>query len=220
MLTKKQFELLLFINERLKETGVSPSFDEMKEALNLKSKSGIHRLITALEERGFIKRLAHRARALDVIKLPDSMSTSLTAPSRTNTPPPAANDDRSVSVPVMGRIAAGTPIEALQEEINQISVPMEMMRSGEHYALEVHGDSMIDAGIFDGDTAIIQSGNTAENGEIIVALVEGHEATLKRLRRKGEMIALEAANANYETRIFRSDQIRVQGRLIGLIRKY
>ena len=220
MLTKKQFELLLFINERLKETGVSPSFDEMKEALNLKSKSGIHRLITALEERGFIKRLAHRARALDVIKLPDSMSTSLTAPSRTNTPPPAANDDRSVSVPVMGRIAAGTPIEALQEEINQISVPMEMMRSGEHYALEVHGDSMIDAGIFDGDTAIIQSGNTAENGEIIVALVEGHEATLKRLRRKGEMIALEAANASYETRIFRSDQIRVQGRLVGLIRKY
>ena len=153
MLTKKQFELLLFINERLKETGVSPSFDEMKEALNLKSKSGIHRLITALEERGFIKRLAHRARALDVIKLPDSMSTSLTAPSRATTPPPAANDDRSVSVPVMGRIAAGTPIEALQEEINQISVPMEMMRSGEHYALEVHGDSMIDAGIFDGDTA-------------------------------------------------------------------
>ncbi len=220
MLTKKQFELLLFINERLKETGVSPSFDEMKEALNLKSKSGIHRLITALEERGFIKRLAHRARALDVIKLPDSMSTSLTAPSRTTTPPPAANDDRSVSVPIMGRIAAGTPIEALQEEINQISVPMEMMRSGEHYALEVHGDSMIDAGIFDGDTAIIQSGNTAENGEIIVALVEGHEATLKRLRRKGEMLALEAANASYETRIFRSDQIRVQGRLVGLIRKY
>jgi len=220
MLTKKQFELLLFINERLKETGVSPSFDEMKEALNLKSKSGIHRLITALEERGFIKRLAHRARALDVIKLPDSMSTSLTAPSRTTTPLPAANDDRSVSVPVMGRIAAGTPIEALQEEINQISVPMEMMRSGEHYALEVHGDSMIDAGIFDGDTAIIQSGNTAENGEIIVALVEGHEATLKRLRRKGEMIALEAANASYETRIFRSDQIRMQGRLVGLIRKY
>ena len=221
MLTKKQFELLLFINERLKETGVSPSFDEMKEALNLKSKSGIHRLITALEERGFIKRLAHRARALDVIKLPDSMSTSLAAPSRAATPPPpAANDDRSVSVPVMGRIAAGTPIEALQEEVNQISVPMEMMRSGEHYALEVHGDSMIDAGIFDGNTAIIQSGSTAENGEIIVALVEGHEATLKRLRRKGEMIALEAANASYETRIFKSDQIRVQGRLVGLIRKY
>ena len=178
-----------------------------------------HDGVAAREERGR-RLLAHRARALDVIKLPDSMSTSLTAPSRTTTPLPAANDDRSVSVPVMGRIAAGTPIEALQEEINQISVPMEMMRSGEHYALEVHGDSMIDAGIFDGDTAIIQSGNTAENGEIIVALVEGHEATLKRLRRKGEMIALEAANASYETRIFRSDQIRVQGRLVGLIRKY
>ena len=224
MLTKKQFELLLFINERLKETGVSPSFDEMKEALNLKSKSGIHRLITALEERGFIKRLAHRARALEVVKLPDTMSSSLASPTRATTAPSsiptAANDDRAVSVSVMGRIAAGTPIEALQEEINQISVPIEMMRSGEHYALEVHGDSMIEAGILDGDTAIIQNGTTAENGEIVVALVEGHEATLKRLRRKGEMIALEAANQAYETRIFRSDQVRVQGRLVGLIRKY
>ncbi len=223
MLTKKQYELLLFINERLKETGVSPSFDEMKEALNLKSKSGIHRLITALEERGFIKRLAHRARALEVVKLPDTMASSMSAPSRhapSAPTPQAANDDRAVSVAVMGRIAAGTPIEALQEEVNQISVPIEMMRSGEHYALDVHGDSMIDAGIFDGDTAIIQSGATAENGEIIVALVEGHEATLKRLRRKGEMIALEAANPAYETRIFRSDQVRVQGRLVGLMRKY
>ena len=221
MLTKKQYELLLFINERLKETGVSPSFDEMKEALNLKSKSGIHRLITALEERGFIKRLAHRARALEVMKLPDTMASSMSAPTRhAPTALQAANDDRAVSVSVMGRIAAGTPIEALQEEVNQISVPIEMMRSGEHYALEVHGDSMIDAGIFDGDTAIIQSGATAENGEIIVALVEGHEATLKRLRRKGEMIALEAANPAYETRIFRSDQVRVQGRLVGLMRKY
>ena len=223
MLTKKQYELLLFINERLKETGVSPSFDEMKEALNLKSKSGIHRLITALEERGFIKRLAHRARALEVVKLPDTMASSMSAPTRA---PAAANalqaakDDSAVTVSVMGRIAAGTPIEALQEEVNQISVPIEMMRSGEHYALEVHGDSMVDAGIFDGDTAIIQSGATAENGEIIVALVEGHEATLKRLRRKGEMIALEAANPAYETRIFRSDQVRVQGRLVGLMRKY
>ena len=220
MLTKKQYELLLFINERLKETGVSPSFDEMKEALNLRSKSGIHRLITALEERGFIKRLAHRARALEVVKLPDTMASSMSAPTRASTPPVAANDDRSVSVSVMGRIAAGTPIEALQEEVNQISVPIEMMRSGEHYALEVHGDSMIDAGIFDGDTAIIQSGATADNGEIVVALVEGHEATLKRLRRKGEMIALEAANPAYETRIFRADQVRVQGRLVGLMRKY
>jgi len=224
MLTKKQYELLLFINERLKETGVSPSFDEMKEALNLKSKSGIHRLITALEERGFIKRLAHRARALEVVKLPDTMATSMSAPTRhapsAANAPQAANDDNAVTVSVMGRIAAGTPIEALQEEVNQISVPIEMMRSGDHYALEVHGDSMIDAGIFDGDTAIIQSGATADNGEIVVALVEGHEATLKRLRRKGEMIALEAANPAYETRIFRSDQVRVQGRLVGLMRKY
>jgi len=220
MLTKKQYELLLFINERLKETGVSPSFDEMKEALNLRSKSGIHRLITALEERGFIKRLAHRARALEVVKLPDTMSSSLASPSRASAPPVAANDDRSMSISVMGRIAAGTPIEALQEEINQISVPLEMLRSGEHYALEVHGDSMIEAGILDGDTAIIQNGATADNGEIVVALVEGHEATLKRLRRKGEMIALEAANQAYETRIFRADQVRVQGRLVGLIRKY
>jgi repressor LexA len=223
MLTKKQYELLLFINERLKETGVSPSFDEMKEALNLKSKSGIHRLITALEERGFIKRLAHRARALEVVKLPDTMASSMSAPTRAPSAanaPRAANDDSAVTVSVMGRIAAGTPIEALQEEVNKISVPIEMMRSGDHYALEVHGDSMIDAGIFDGDTAIIQSGATADNGEIIVALVEGHEATLKRLRRKGEMIALEAANPAYETRIFRSDQVRVQGRLVGLMRKY
>ena len=224
MLTKKQFELLLSINERLKETGVSPSFDEMKEALNLKSKSGIHRLITALEERGFIKRLAHRARALEVVKLPDTIASSMSAPTRhgrsTPNAPQAANDDNAVTVSVMGRIAAGTPIEALQEEVNQISVPIEMMRSGDHYALEVHGDSMIDAGIFDGDTAIIQSGATAENGEIVVALVEGHEATLKRLRRKGEMIALEAANPSYETRIFRADQVRVQGRLVGLMRKY
>ncbi|MDG1691320.1 MAG: transcriptional repressor LexA [Alphaproteobacteria bacterium] len=220
MLTKKQYELLLFINERLKETGVSPSFDEMKEALNLRSKSGIHRLITALEERGFIKRLAHRDRALEVVKLPDTMSASLASPSRASAPPVAANDDRSMSISVMGRIAAGTPIEALQEEVNQISVPMEMLRSGEHYALEVHGDSMIEAGILDGDTAIIQNGATADNGEIVVALVEGHEATLKRLRRKGEMIALEAANQAYETRIFRADQVRVQGRLVGLIRKY
>jgi repressor LexA len=220
LLTKKQNELLMFINERLKESGISPSFDEMKEALDIRSKSGIHRLITALEERGFIKRLAHRARALDVIKLPDNMKASLSAPSRANIPPVAANDDRSVSISVMGRIAAGTPIEALQEEVNQISIPMEMMRSGEHYALEVHGDSMIEAGILDGDTAIIQTTPSAENGEIVVALVEGHEATLKRLRRKGDMIALEAANAAYETRLFRSDQVRVQGRLVGLIRKY
>ena len=163
-----------------------------------------------MEERGFIKRLAHRARALEVVKLPDTMASSMSAPTRhapsAANAPQAANDDNAVTVSVMGRIAAGTPIEALQEEVNQISVPIEMMRSGDHYALEVHGDSMIDAGIFDGDTAIIQSGATADNGEIVVALVEGHEATLKRLRRKGEMIALEAANPAYETRIFRADR--------------
>lgn len=222
MLTKKQYELLIFINERLKETGVSPSFDEMKEALHLKSKSGIHRLITALEERGFVRRMPHRARALDIVKLPDTMTPSLSKVVRANTPrlPRPSNDDKSIPVAVMGRIAAGTPIEALQNESHQISIPIELMRSGEHYALEVHGDSMIDAGILDGDTAIIQRCDTAENGEIVVALVEGHEATLKRLRRKGDMIALEAANPAYETRIFRGEQIRIQGRLAGLIRKY
>jgi repressor LexA len=222
VLTKKQYELLMFIHERIKESGVSPSFDEMKDALNLRSKSGIHRLITALEERGFVRRMPHRARALDILKLPESMSTSLSTSNtvaRERAPRPA-NDDHSLAISVMGQIAAGTPIEALQDESHRISVPTELVRGGEHYALEVRGDSMIDAGIFDGDTAIIQNTSTAENGEIVVALVEGLEATLKRLRRKGDMIALEAANPAYETRIFRSEQIRVQGRLVGLIRKY
>ncbi len=219
MLTKKQYELLMFINERLKETGVSPSFDEMKDAMHLRSKSGIHRLITALEERGFIKRMPQRARALRVLKLPETIA-SRTDAARHALPPLAANNNDSTTLPVMGRIAAGTPIEALQEQVNRIAIPTDMMRSGEHYALEVHGDSMIDAGIFDGDTAIIQRVQTADNGDIVVALVEGHEATLKRLRRKGEMIALEAANSAYETRIFRAEQITVQGRLVGLIRKY
>lgn len=225
MLTKKQYELLMFINERLKETGVAPSFDEMKEALHLKSKSGIHRLIRALEEREFIRRLPHRARALEVMRLPDAASPSLSRLNRASEPkamaqPAASNDDDAISLGVMGRIAAGTPIEALQDERHRISVPIEMMRSGEHYALEVDGDSMIDAGILDGDTAIIQRCDTADNGDIIVALVEEQEATLKRLRRKGDMIALEAANPAYETRLFKSDQVRVQGRLVGLIRKY
>ncbi len=225
MLTKKQYELLMFINERLKETGVAPSFDEMKEALHLKSKSGIHRLIRALEERGFIRRLPHRARALEVMRLPDAASPSLSRLTRASEPkamaqPAASNDDDAISLGVMGSIAAGTPIEALQHETHRISVPIEMMRSGEHYALEVQGDSMIDAGILDGDTAIIQRCDVADNGDIIVALVEEQEATLKRLRRKGDMIALEAANPAYETRLFKSDQVRVQGRLVGLIRKY
>lgn len=238
MLTRKQHELLMFIHERMKESGIPPSFDEMKEALDLRSKSGIHRLITALEERGFIRRLPNRARALEVIKLPDSMNPSLGGrqsrfePSviegnlgKVATPPTRAdrqdNDaGGSVHIPVMGRIAAGVPIEAIQTHSHTISVPPEMLGGGEHYALEVRGDSMIDAGIFDGDTVLIHKQPTANNGEIVVALVDDEEATLKRLRRKGNSIALEAANPAYETRIFGPDQVKVQGRLIGLLRKY
>ncbi len=234
MLTRKQLELLLFINERLKEEGVPPSFEEMKEALNLQSKSGVHRLIVALEERGFLKRMPNRARALEVIKLPESHSPSLSPRKGGFTPNviqgnlgrvkpmPAANDGtpRTAIVPLMGRIAAGVPISAIQDHTNNIAVPPEMLGSGEHFALEVKGDSMIEAGIFDGDTIIIRKGDVAHNGEIVVALVDDEEATLKRLRRKGDSIALEAANPNYETRIFGPDRIRVQGRLVGLLRKY
>jgi repressor LexA len=237
MLTRKQHELLLFIHERLKETGIPPSFDEMKEALDLASKSGIHRLITALEERGFIRRLPNRARALEVLRLPDSIAPGLNAAKKFNPsviqgslgrmPEPsrmqaASNDDAAiaVSLPVMGRIAAGVPIEAIQHKTHSISVPPEMLSSGEHYALEVKGDSMIDAGIFDGDTVIIKNAQTANPGDIIVALVDEEEATLKRFRRKGASIALEAANPAYETRIFGPDRVKVQGRLVGLIRRY
>jgi repressor LexA len=234
MLTRKQLELLLFINERLKEEGVPPSFEEMKEALNLQSKSGVHRLIVALEERGFLKRMPNRARALEVIKLPDSHSPSLAGKKTGFTPNviqgtlgrvkpvPAANDGmpRAAIIPLMGRIAAGVPIAAIQDHSNNISVPPEMLGGGEHFALEVKGDSMIDAGIFDGDTVIIRKGDSATNGEIVVALVDDEEATLKRLRRKGESIALEAANPSYETRIFGPDRVRVQGKLVGLLRKY
>lgn len=242
MLTRKQHELLLFIHERLKETGIPPSFDEMKEALDLASKSGIHRLITALEERGFIRRLPNRARALEVLRLPDSIAPGLNpqkkfAPSviegslgKAPPPPPAparaapvtANDDSSamVSIPMMGRIAAGVPISAIQNQTHSLSLPPEMLGAGEHYALEVKGDSMIEAGIFDGDTVIIKRGETANPGEIVVALVDDEEATLKRFRRKGASIALEAANPAYETRIFGPDRVRVQGKLIGLIRRY
>lgn len=235
MLTRKQQELLLFIHERMKESGVPPSFDEMKDALDLASKSGIHRLITALEERGFIRRLPNRARALEVIKLPEAYSMSLqpkrgfspsviqgslgaqpapTAPVKT-----AAHHD-SVSIPVMGRIAAGVPISAIQNNTHDISVPLEMVGPGEHYALEVRGDSMIEAGILDGDTVIIRNTNSASPGEIIVALVDDEEATLKRFRRKGASIALEAANPAYETRIFGPDRVKIQGKLVGLIRRY
>ena len=237
MLTRKQHELLLFIHERLKESGIPPSFDEMKEALDLASKSGIHRLITALEERGFIRRLPNRARALEVLRLPDSIAPGLNAarkfspsviqgslgrspePSRLQSP---SNDDAgiSVSIPVMGRIAAGVPIDAIQHKTHAIMVPPEMLSTGEHYALEVKGDSMIEAGIFDGDTVIIKNASTANPGEIVVALVDEEEATLKRFRRKGASIALEAATPAYETRIFGPDRVKVQGRLVGLIRRY
>lgn len=241
MLTRKQQELLLFIHARMKESGVPPSFDEMKDALELASKSGIHRLITALEERGFIRRLPNRARALEVIKLPEPFGATLVVPKRgfspsviegslgkvsapANPAPPSskatADDAQSASVPVMGRIAAGVPISAIQTNTHSISVPLEMLGPGEHYALEVKGDSMIEAGILDGDTVIIRNGSTASPGDIVVALVDDEEATLKRFRRKGASIALEAANPAYETRIFPPDRVKVQGKLIGLIRRY
>jgi repressor LexA len=238
MLTRKQMELLSFINQRMKESGIPPSFDEMKEALDLASKSGIHRLITALEERGFIRRLPNRARALEVIRLPESLlpaaapkkfSPSVIEGSLGKKPPEparsqrnASNDDEAtgVSIPVMGRIAAGVPISAIQHPTHSIAVPPDMLKGGEHYALEVRGDSMIEAGILDGDTVVIRNGDTANPGDIVVALVDEEEATLKRFRRKGASIALEAANPAYETRIFPPHRVKVQGRLVGLIRKY
>lgn len=239
MLTRKQQELLLFIHERMKESGVPPSFDEMKDALDLASKSGIHRLITALEERGFIRRLPNRARALEVIKLPEAYTPGARpqrgfspsviegslgkakAPEAAPAPKTPANDlVGAVTVPVMGRIAAGVPISAIQNNTHDVAVPVDMLGSGEHYALEVKGDSMIEAGIFDGDTVIIRNGNTANPGDIIVALVDDEEATLKRFRRKGASIALEAANPAYETRIFGPDRVKIQGKLVGLIRRY
>ena len=226
MLTRKQHELLMFIHERIKESGVSPSFDEMKDALDLASKSGIHRLITALEERGFLRRLPHRARALEVVKLPEQAAPGRgRAPFKPqlvgSAPPPrptAANDAQTL--PVLGRIAAGTPIEAIQQERDRIAVPEALLGTGEHYVLEVQGDSMIDAGILDGDFVVIRKGDVAQTGEIVVALVMGEEATLKRLRRKGGSIALEAANPKYQTRVFGPDQVEVQGKLVGLIRRY
>ncbi|MBL3569091.1 transcriptional repressor LexA [Rhodovulum sp. BSW8] len=230
MLTRKQLDLLEFIHKRMQRDGVPPSFDEMKEALDLRSKSGIHRLITALEERGFIRRLAHRARAIEIVKLPEALEARGFRPvvidgDRPETPAPSGAMDvtpvHALELPVMGRIAAGTPIEAISEVSHTVAVPGSMLSGrGRHYALEVKGDSMIEAGINDGDVVVIREQTTAENGEIVVALVEGHEATLKRFRRKGEMIALEAANPAYETRILRSDQVKVQGRLVGLIRSY
>ncbi len=237
MLTQKQKDLLLYIHDRMQDGGVPPSFDEMKDALDLKSKSGIHRLIMALVERGFIRRLPNRARAIEVIKLPESSSEALSAPKRTGfqpsviegskpkppdyqTPPSINLDSRTVSVPMMGRIAAGTPISAIQTHTHDIPCPPDLLGNGEHFALEVRGDSMIEAGIHDGDTVIIRRCEQAENGDIVVALIEKEEATLKRLRKKGSTIALEAANPEFKTRIFGPDQVDIQGRLVGLIRRY
>jgi repressor LexA len=246
MLTRKQHELLSFIDRHLKETGVSPSFEEMKEALSLRSKSGIHRLISALEERGFLRRHHHRARALEVVRLPENMTAGRARAATPAAPPAspqaqaanfspnvirgdftnrlpgvrAAHEAAAVQLPLYGRIAAGLPIEALRDDGAQIEVPMAMLGSGDHFALEVAGDSMIDAGILDGDTVIIRKGETAETGQIIVALVDENEVTLKRLRRRGNSIALEPANARYETRLLPPDRVKVQGRLVALLRRY
>jgi len=238
MLTRKQHELLVFINRRLSDGGVSPSFEEMKEALGLKSKSGIHRLISGLEERGFIRRLPHRARALEVVRLPEDTAIAgmrgRAAGERSRFSPTVirgdfkaalpgtiiSGDGEAVQLPLYGRIAAGTPIEALRDQSNSIGVPSGLLGNGEHYALEVAGDSMIDAGILDGDTVLIQRCDTAESGQIVVALVDSNEVTLKRLRRRGDSIALEPANKDYETRIFGPDRVKVQGRLVGLMRRY
>jgi repressor LexA len=242
MLTRKQYELLVFIDRHLKRTGFSPSFEEMKEALQLKSKSGIHRLISALEERGFLSRRHHRARALEVVRLPEDVAPrvqeAVGAAGRVVEPQNfapnvirgdftgrlpgvrAANEAGAVQLPLYGRIAAGLPIEALRDAGAQIEVPMALLGSGEHYALEVAGDSMIEAGILDGDTVVIRRGETAENGQIVVALVDENEVTLKRLRRRGNSIALEPANARHETRIFPADAVKVQGRLVALLRRY
>jgi repressor LexA len=246
MLTRKQYELLMFIHERVHETGIPPSFDEMKDALGLKSKSGIHRLITALEERGFLRRMEKRARAIEIIKLPENVAETVHPPvtrSQVQRMSPlrhgrgdvhnfadariggaprksGGESEAAVAVPMVGRIAAGTPIEALQQKVADIPVPAGMASGGDFYALEVAGDSMINAGILDGDTVIIERSDTANPGEIVVALVGGNEATLKRLRRRGDSIALEAANPAYETRLYGADQVAVQGRLVGLIRRY
>ena len=227
MLTKKQKNLLLFINKKLRTSGVSPSYEEMKESLNLKSKSGIHRLISALEERGFIKRLAHKARALEVIKLPETASANdiynsfspsvirggLDESSNRN------NSDEN-EIPVLGKIAAGTPVEAIQNEVSRIPLPSNIEKKGEYFGLKVQGDSMIEAGINDGDTVIVKKADTAENGKIVVALIDDHEAMLKRIRRKGKTVALESANRNYETKIFGPDRVKVQGILVSLYRNF
>jgi repressor LexA len=234
MLTRKQHELLRFIHERLRETGIPPSFDEMKDALDLKSKSGIHRLITALEERGFIRRLPNRARALEVLRLPETVGGSaaqrrftpsvveggLAARSKAPASPPTEEKSRDMSIPVMGRIAAGTPISAIQNRSHSITLSPDFLSQGEHFALEVRGDSMVEAGILDGDLVVIRKQDTANTGDIIVALIDDEEATLKRFRRRGSSIALEAANQAYETRVLGPDRVKIQGKLVSLVRRY
>ena len=226
MLTKKQKNLLLFINKKLRSTGVSPSYEEMKETLNLKSKSGIHRLISALEERGFIKRLAHKARALEVIKLPETASANdiynSFSPSiiKGGLDQENLNKSNDTEIPVLGKIAAGTPVEAIQNEVSRIPLPANIEKDGEFFGLKVQGDSMIEAGINDGDTVIVKKADTADNGKIVVALIDDHEAMLKRIRRKGKTVALESANRNYETKIFGPDRVKVQGILVSLYRNF
>ena len=223
MLTKKQKNLLMFINKKLRSSGVSPSYEEMKESLNLKSKSGIHRLISALEERGFIKRLAHKARALEVVKLPETASANDIYNSFSPSVIKGGLDEEGVKtneIPVLGKIAAGTPVEAIQNEVSRVPLPNNLEKNGEYFGLRVQGDSMIDAGISEGDTVIVKKTDTAENGKIVVALIDDHEAMLKRIRRKGKTIALESANKNYETKIFGPDRVKVQGVLVSLYRNF
>jgi len=223
MLTKKQKNLLIFINKKIRSSGISPSYEEMKNSLNLKSKSGIHRLISALEERGFVKRLAHKARALEVVKLPENASAN----DIFNTFTPSVikggldkNNNKSTDVSVLGSIAAGTPIEAIQQEVDKVALPEDLQKNGEYFGLKGKGDSMIEAGINDGDTVIVKKADTAENGKIVVALIDDHEAMLKRIRRKGKTVALESANRNYETKIFGPDRVKVQGILVSLYRNF
>ena len=226
MLTKKQKNLLLFINKKLRSSGISPSYEEMKESLNLKSKSGIHRLISALEERGFIKRLAHKARALEVVKLPETASANdiynSFSPSviKGGLDTDNTNNNDGSDIAVLGNIAAGTPVEAIQNEVNRIPLPSNIEKNGEYFGLKVQGDSMIEAGINDGDTVIVKKTDTADNGKIVVALIDDHEAMLKRIRRKGKTVALESANRNYETKIFGPDRVKVQGILVSLYRNF
>ena len=225
MLTKKQKNLLVFINKKIRSTGVSPSYEEMKISLNLKSKSGIHRLISALEERGFIKRLAHKARALEVLKLPETASANdiynSFSPSVIKGGLDNSGQKNNISeVPILGKIAAGTPIEAIQNQISKVLLPEELSKKGEHFGLKISGDSMIEAGINDGDTVIVRKTNTADNGQIVVALIDDHEAMLKRIRKKGKVVALESANKRYETKIFGPDRVKVQGVLVSLYRNF